>query len=179
MSNSEPNKSSSKSLLLPILLLLCVVYISASSLRSCNRERQISAKQDALMRDSLNRIALQTEIDSLKISLSDAYQKINMLETSKNKQNLPILFGSEISEKGTYFEVQIGAFQFFDLSKYKPGFNAGFKEIHDTDELDKYVIAKFRTYSEADAFKRDMIRLGIDDAWIVAQKDGKRINKPK
>ncbi len=182
MTTIENNRPSPKGLLFPILLLLCIAYIIASGIRGCSRERELTRLQNESLGYDGNLSQLYAEIDSLKIALSDAYEKANVTASGKKTSNgnraeqPPVLFGSDISDKGTHFEVQIGAFQFFDLHKYRTGFSGSFKEEHDTDELDKYVIAKFRKYAEADAFKRDIIRLGIDDAWIVAKKDGKRVD---
>lgn len=180
---NTPNEVASKSLLFPILLLLCTLYIIVAGIRGCSIERELNNLKLAKKTydDSLN--ASYSKIDSLQFLLNEWQNTVVSGKNGKtkgnnnaNNANPPVLFGGDISNKGTHFEVQIGAFQFFDLHKYRKDFNKGFQEVHDTDELDKYVLAKFRLRSEAEAFKRDMIRLGIDDAWIVTKKDGKRVD---
>lgn len=167
------------SIVLPILLGLCVIYIFFSNFFGCARARELKQLKNANQQNEqyINRLHMQ--LDSLSALLGSSYDNSqsakNASKTSASGEP-SVLFGADINDKGTHFEVQIGAFQFFDLHKYRPGFNQSFREEHDKDELDKYTIAKFRSYAEAQSFRNDIIRLGIDDAWIVAKVDGKRVD---
>lgn len=175
METSQP-KSSYNNAFLSILLVLCVFYIGASAVRGCNRDKELATLKAESVADKARIDSLDEKLLNFRAAATDdgSSSKNKAKGNSKLAQEQQsLLFGSEIGDKGAYFEVQIGAFQFFDLRKYRPGFVGGMKEEYDQD-LDKYTIAKFRSYAEAESFKRDMIRLGIDDAWIVGKINGKR-----
>lgn len=76
-------------------------------------------------------------------------------------------------QAGVFFEVQIGAFEKFDLQKYSEdlarlrGENAG--------GMNKYVLGRFRNFKRAQAFKDDVQRMGIADAFIAGTIDGQRV----
>jgi hypothetical protein len=105
---------------------------------------------------------LEQERDSLK----------NRLETVQSTPQ-PIV-GGNITDEGLHYEVQIGAFKYFNLHKYQQGFDHLKNE--EADGFDKYTLAKFRSYRESEDFKKDIQRMGIKDAFIVAKLDGKRID---
>lgn len=165
-----------------LMLIVCAIYILFANFWGCARNRELAElkKGSSAYESNLNR--LHEQLDSLRAILDSAYDGGGkaVAKSASGKSTTTgassVLFGGDISDKGTHFEVQIGAFQFFDLHKYRPGFNKSFQEERDADDLDKYTIAKFRSYIEAQAFKHDIIRLGIDDAWIVAKIDGKRVD---
>ncbi|OWY18934.1 hypothetical protein C7N43_26150 [Sphingobacteriales bacterium UPWRP_1] len=105
---------------------------------------------------------LEQERDSLK-------KRLETVQTTPQ----PIV-GGNITDEGLHYEVQIGAFKYFNLHKYQQGFDHLKNE--ELDGLDKYTLAKFLNYSESEAFKKDIQRMGIKDAFIVAKLDGKRID---
>lgn len=75
--------------------------------------------------------------------------------------------------KGLVFKVQIGAFKLFNLAQYiqdTPGLAA-----ESGGELNKYTLGVFRDLATAEAFRKDIRRMGIRDAWTVAFRDGVRI----
>jgi hypothetical protein len=74
---------------------------------------------------------------------------------------------------GVFFEVQIGAFENFDLEKYKEGLAK--LNIDYSGDLDQYTLGKFRELEMAKDFVQDIRRMGIEDAFIVAKIDGKRV----
>jgi hypothetical protein len=76
------------------------------------------------------------------------------------------------SENGVFYEVQIGAFQDFDLGKYKEELVR--LKIEENDELKKYIIARFTSLKRAKTFLSDIQRMGIQDAFIVANVNGER-----
>lgn len=76
-------------------------------------------------------------------------------------------------EMGIFYEVQIGAFEHFDLGKYNEELDR--LQIERTDGLKKYILARFRSRSRAERFLRDMHKLGIPDAFIIARVDGNRM----
>ncbi|HEX8532302.1 MAG TPA: hypothetical protein VF646_19835 [Cytophagales bacterium] len=74
---------------------------------------------------------------------------------------------------GVFFEVQIGAFQNFDLQKY--GEDLARLRGETEEGMNKYVLGRFRNFKRAEAFKTDVQRMGINDAFIVATIDGRRV----
>lgn len=108
--------------------------------------------------------AKDAEINNLKNQLA---QCNTALETSKQVQVKDV-------ERGLVFKVQIGAFQYFNINQYLSE-TQNF-EGETKDNLNKYTIGKFKDYNMADAFKKDIRKMGIKDAWIVAYYDGVRID---
>jgi hypothetical protein len=74
---------------------------------------------------------------------------------------------------GVFFEVQIGAFQNFDLQKY--GEDLARLRGETEEGMNKYVLGRFRNFKRAESFKTDVQRMGISDAFIVATIDGRRV----
>jgi hypothetical protein len=42
--------------------------------------------------------------------------------------------------------------------------------------MNKYVLGRFRNYKRAEAFKRDVQRMGVADAFISATIDGREVD---
>jgi len=82
--------------------------------------------------------------------------------------------GSAVSDEGVVFKVQIGAFRNKDLSKYFDN-NPNFSGEKDEDGVQKITLGRFKDYWEADTFKKYLREMGVNDAWIVPYKDGKRV----
>ena len=76
--------------------------------------------------------------------------------------------------EGVVFKVQIGAFRNRDLQKYLNN-SRNFTGEVDEDGVKKYTLGFFADYWEADNFKKYMRELGVNDAWIVTYKQGKRV----
>jgi hypothetical protein len=74
---------------------------------------------------------------------------------------------------GTVYEVQIGTIENYDLKKY----NAIFNNLHEEKEgkLTKLTLGRFQTLSQANAFRKDMLKLGLKDAWVVKKVNGERV----
>lgn len=74
---------------------------------------------------------------------------------------------------GLVFKVQIGAFRLFDMRQYAQ--DNPFFEAEAMGDINRYTVGRFRDLKLAEAFQKDIKRLGIRDAWIVPYKDGVRI----
>jgi len=103
---------------------------------------------------------LAKQVDSLEVALQIAHQ-----ENSAYREQLaePLAVG---------FEVQIGAFESFDVQAYND-------ELHRFDKvesngLNKYVLGRFSRLEDAKDFVADVKRMGITDAWIAGVVDGER-----
>ncbi len=128
-------------------------------LKKYNDMRTELDKAENSMRAAENQnISMKNEIERLRT----AY------ETTKQQQEKHIV-------SGIVYKVQIGAFKNFDMTKYIQEKGEGHFEGESADNLNKYTIGQFRDLEVAEAFKKDLRKLGIKDAFIVAYSDGKRI----
>ncbi|MCX7981049.1 MAG: hypothetical protein N3A68_08420 [Bacteroidia bacterium] len=124
------------------------------------RNREL-AEQVAQLEDQLR--ARQYSLDSLQsevLRLKAAY------EAEKKQARLDVM-------PGLVFKVQIGAFRLFDMRKYAQ--DNPFFEAEALGDINRYTVGRFRSLELAEAFQKDIKRLGIRDAWIVPFKDGVRI----
>ena len=148
--------------LIIILVLISMTYVA------CNWKKD---KADDIMANITQNEhnELIAQIQQLQLDTADLKKKLSkQVET-------PTAQGKDTDQIGIYFEVQIGAFRFFNLNEY-------LKEtcIHinhdEEDDLNKYTLVRFRSYEGATNFKQDIQVMGIEDAFIVAKKDSKRIS---
>lgn len=124
------------------------------------RNRELS-EQLVRLEDQLR--AKQYSIDSMQselLRLKAAY------ESEKKQARLDVM-------PGLVFKVQIGAFRLFDMRKYAQ--DNPFFETEALGDINRYTVGRFRDLALAEAFQKDLKRLGIRDAWIVPFKDGVRI----
>ena len=75
---------------------------------------------------------------------------------------------------GVFYEVQIGAFEDFDLADYREDLVK--MNIDYNGPLDQYTLGKFRDLPKALAFQKDIQQMGIQDAFVVAKVDGERVS---
>jgi hypothetical protein len=115
---------------------------------------------------------LNQEHQSYKNSVSSAIapQKNTVDITQNNPKTQEVLY-----KGGIIFKVQIGAFKNKDLTKYFDN-NKNFSGEIDHDGVKKYTLGYFNDYWEAENFKKYMREMGVKDAWIVAYKNGVRVN---
>jgi hypothetical protein len=107
--------------------------------------------------------ASQAELDRMKQENAELRTAYEAQKSSAERDITP----------GIIFKVQIGAFQYFDLTKY---FNDKQNFEGETQaSLNRYTLGRFRDYDMAEAFRKDMAKLGIRDAFVVALRDGVRI----
>ncbi|MFK7920774.1 MAG: hypothetical protein AB8H47_02405 [Bacteroidia bacterium] len=128
--------------------ITCFCLLLAISTTACN---------DA---DKLRTATLQAVSDSLT-SETQALRKENalLLETVGER----LMVG---------FEVQIGAFEHFDINAYDSEL-LRLQEIRE-EGMNKYVLGRFRKFSDAQAFLTDMKKMGLEDAFIAGIVDGQR-----
>lgn len=115
--------------------------------------------------------ALQAEVDRLK-------QENQTLKTAPQPNvtsgGTTSSTTTSASAAGLVFKVQIGAFRNKDLSKYFNN-NKNFSGDIDPDGTKKYTLGNFTDYWEADNFKKYLREMGVEDAWVVAYRNGARI----
>lgn len=119
---------------------------------------KLSDKCDREMR------ALRNRVDSLK----NEYGRLNTAyESTKTTTTRPEL------QPGLFYRVQVGAYQKFDMNRH---LNTDDNFVGESvDNMNKYLMGRFKNFKMAEAFCADIKKLGIKDAWVVAFNDGKRI----
>jgi len=120
---------------------------------------------------------LGARADSISIALKKAKDETTKVQKQFDELLRAFEAQKEVNEKGItpglIFKVQIGAFVNFDINTYlKETENF---EGESADKFNKYTIGNFRDMNVAEAFKKDIAKMGIKDAWIVPYYDGTRI----
>lgn len=111
----------------------------------------------------------ESEIANLKKASAEAESQILALESSLEESKR----GVNNYSSGTWFKVQIGAYNNLDLTQYAGHQNFGLEK--DNDGTMKYTLGAFQSYNDASSFKNLMRNMGVRGAWIVAYKDGGRV----
>jgi hypothetical protein len=75
-------------------------------------------------------------------------------------------------EEGVFFEVQLGAFQDFNMDDYQAELSALRQE---GDATRKFTFGRFRDYTKADKLKNDLQRMGVSGAFVVGRINGQRV----
>ena len=101
--------------------------------------------------------ALENDIQELKNSL----KKSNTPNVGPSLNDVPV------------FAVQVGAFENKNLSLYSKNF-VNFKEIKNK-EFNAYALGNFESLEEARKFRKEIVELGLKDAFIGSYLNGKRL----
>lgn len=129
------------------------------------------------------RDSLQEELNAQSSQLRDMGRRIVSSEKQVKDQKAligqlretpKIIKAPRPDLNGTTYRVQIGAYAKRDMSKYfdKTESFQGEKK----DGLQKYTLGLFKEKPAVDAFCKQLIALGIKDAWVVKYQDGVRIH---
>jgi hypothetical protein len=122
--------------------------------------------------------ACNARVDSLQSLISAKDAEIRQLQAQKEKLQAQLEATKNIVEKdimpGLVYKVQMGAFVHFDMNKYLKDTGENF-EGETMDGMNKYTVGKFKELEVAEQFRKDVIKLGIKDAWIVPYIDGRRV----
>jgi multidrug efflux pump subunit AcrA (membrane-fusion protein) len=148
------------------------MYDENSSLKSevSSMQGQLSSLQSAQGEKDAKIAELTEENRKMEAQVNAAKKAIAKAQQDAATQPA----GPAISDEGVVFKVQIGAFRNKDLSKYFDN-NPNFSGEKDEDGLQKITLGRFKDYWEADTFKKYLREMGVNDAWIVPYKDGKRV----
>lgn len=115
--------------------------------------------------------SLQSEVDDYKATIAaqkKAIEKASEGDSEYDGYKKP-------STKGLTFRVQVGAFKQFNLKQYYDK-HPNFGVETDPDGTMRYTIGIFPEYWEADKFKKYLRDMGVKGAWVVAYKDGQRVD---
>lgn len=119
------------------------------------------------------------ELESLRAQLGEKDNRLAQLreenqQLEQQRQEVDATSRQGPDERGVFFRVQVGAYERIDLSS-RITQEADMK-VEDEGGIKKYTIGYFNDYWEADKFKKYLQSMGIKDAWIVAYRDGVRVD---
>ncbi len=154
--------------------------------------KKLLEEKDQLKKDkkvlSENEDALEDEISQLKANNSQLKATLDQMETELNnamkapepKVKEPVVKNVASSStdnfnEGVAFKVQIGAFKNLKSAASYSKNNDNFGAEADND-VTMYTIGEFRDYSDADALRKYLVKMGVKGAWVVSYKNGKRVH---
>jgi nucleoside-specific outer membrane channel protein Tsx len=179
---------------------LCLLLIFAALMNPAFAQEKESKKKEK--KKKLSKKEMSAQLSSFASSIDGLKEQVATLETENGelKAKVDELTGENTSlqskveqaerkvevvvqEKvaaqsavpsGLGFKIQIGAYKNFKVNQYfdKPK-SLGTEDI---DGYNKYIVGYFSTLEEAQAFQKDVKKMGIQDAWIVPYSGGQRIS---
>jgi len=120
------------------------------------------------------------ELELLRLQLGEKDNRLAQLREENQKleqqrqEEVDATSRQGPNERGVFFRVQVGAYETIDLSS-RITQEADMK-VESEGAIKKYTIGYFNDYWEADKFKKYLQSMGIKDAWIVAYRDGVRVD---
>lgn len=141
-----------------------------SSVASLNS--QVENLQGQLSNKNAEIAAAKAEAQEAKAMAEAQRQRANeMASKAKDSKNQE---PQALDESGTWFKVQVGAFENIDMSEYFKN-NPNFSGEETEEGLQRITLGRFRDYWEADKFKKTLRKMGVKEAWIVPYKEGVRV----
>lgn len=147
------------------------------------KDAKLAEVEEQLSRMRVDAATARAELERIRngMALAESAGKGKGRDAKDNKDQAAssTIFSSGMGgdfSTGIVFRVQIGAFKRKDLSKYfsnNPNF--GGEVGKDPNDPQRITIGVFRSYWEADTFKKYMREMGVTDAWIASYRDGKRV----
>ena len=138
-------------------------------------ENEALKRQNATMTQGFEEKQALKETLEKQISEAQAGSGKGAATGDKAVKTEPNEVDASFKTKGIVFRVQVGAYRKIDLSKFKDN-NRNFAIAQDGDVL-KYELGSFSNPREAYSFKKYMMKIGVPSPWIVAYKDGQRMNE--
>lgn len=174
-----------------ILVLLAIPYLVSAQSKEEQKKLKAELKTYKKMKpDQIRQIKLNYEkkLDGLNAmtaqlkqsrSTQDSLQQVvNSMQGKFSAMETELQQAKSAAKKdvpqGYYYRVQLGAYKNFQV-KNKPAIKDESITEEKADGMNKYVVGVFKTFEEADAFKNDMRKMGMKDAFVVPFKDSKRI----
>jgi len=121
---------------------------------------------------------LESTIDSLQNILNAKNAEMAALNTKYEKLQAAFEAQKSITVSniipGLIYHVQVGAYVHFDMNQHLVQTDKTF-EGEAKDGMNKYMMGNFKDLNNAEAFKDDIRKLGIKDAFVVPYIDGTRV----
>lgn len=191
-----------KYLYLIIICLISVGNMNAQELSKTEKKELLQQIKD-LKKNPAKLKKLKENVEVRDLTIEQQTEEINILKNDMQTRNLKIAelsdsltamskkmesksngLGSNLNS-GTFkpgdapvdhagykYRIQIGVFKNFDITHL---FDEPKYIIHeDVNGLHRYSVGNFVTKADAEAFKKELRRLGIKDAFVTTYKDGTR-----
>ncbi|MGO1751394.1 MAG: hypothetical protein ACTHYV_02780 [Psychroflexus sp.] len=144
-------------LLILLLVVIALAYTSPSTLGISSEKATTETSQ-------------QEELVSLKSENENLKQEISILESQLEKKQSSVDF----KEPETYFSVQVGAFERYEV----PTLSKDFLVLRGDENyyLNSYSIGVFQTLEEAQKLRSALEKMGFDDVFTAKYKNAKRID---
>lgn len=179
---NEDYENSGKGGLIAALVIFIILFLAATGLLFYfqfyqNGQVKLSfKKRDPVDKEKLTAVKIENEnlkskLDSLEFELASKASNAYNQSPDTSGAGMGVSQPKEVS--GTVFEVQVGAFQYFDPSQYDGQLTTNMTFDY-TNGMVKITIGRFRDADIARQFRRDVVRMGIRDAFIVKKVDGVR-----
>ncbi len=149
-------------LLLLLLIGLFTYLFSPSSFMSKSKFENAGYK---VMTTEEYNTQIQSILDNQSNDSSD--ESLSNDSDSSDDENQESLTGTVI------YAVQVGAFEKGGIQLYSNNL-IQFTEVR-KDDFYKYSLGAFETLEEAQAFRKEIVRLGFPDAFVASYKNGKRL----
>ena len=183
----EEVEEGGKGTLTGFLILFIILFVAAAGLlgyfqfyqpdgsfKLTFQKRQITTAQVKELKQENKQ--LTQVVDSLKKENQQKQAMVDSMQGSGNSAdgsgNASLAGGAEIS--GTYYLVQIGAFESFSFDRY--GDRVTNLTFRNDDGVLKLTLGRFKEANAARAFRRDLAEIGMEDAFIAKMRDGKRLD---
>lgn len=187
---------------LVIFALFFAFVVPAYSQMSRKERKEWKKRAKELKNNPEELKAMEEENESLKSSVASLNSQVDNLEAQLADKNAQIKAAREeaqearamaevamqkaqqtsqepkpttaLDESGTWFKVQVGAFENIDMSEYFKN-NPNFSGETTEEGYQRITLGRFRDYWEADKFKKVLRKMGVKEAWIVPYKEGVRV----
>ncbi|MCB0642775.1 MAG: hypothetical protein KDC44_14100 [Phaeodactylibacter sp.] len=121
---------------------------------------------------------LQSEVDTKDRRIAELekqyFQALSDLESARNdKISTPPPADPNALPMGVIYRVQIGAYA---QNTMPTDLDTTDGMDVETSDIQKIVLGQFRDYNKAEQLKAHLVRIGVEDAWIVSYIDGNRVS---
>jgi hypothetical protein len=132
--------------------------------------KRVAMMQDSLNKDSIDEPSLPLLVTKLPPTDSTQVTKVN----SADYTSILGQFGNAKAE-GLIFRVQIAAYNFPDNYRYSHLNPLGnIDRVVLDDGVTRFTMGRFATLAEAEAYRQQIIAAGQTDAFVTAERNGKR-----
>lgn len=144
-----------------------------SDLATAESEKDKAVSEKATLETKV--AELEKEVADLNSTTTSTATTTTATTTTQEKNNSTYTNYESSNAKGIVYKVQIGSYKGYDLKKYI-GKHKNFSGEVGADGSMKYTLGEFKEYWEADALKKYLRNMGVKGAWVVAYKNGKRVD---
>ncbi|MEM7575822.1 MAG: SPOR domain-containing protein [Bacteroidota bacterium] len=148
----------------------------ANEQRANQLDREVNGLRTSSATAASNLQQAQSDLANLRTQLTNAEQRATAAEAALAIANQPNEMDTDAVVDGIIFQVQLGAFAQPDNQMDQELQTGDGLELQDQNGLQKVVVSQFRSYDSARRLRDRLRQMGVSDAFVVAKRDGVRIN---